>query len=166
MCPHHVIAGFKPVPHDRILMDQERDPYRLQAKPREPTACPDCHAVFHDGRWQWKQVPPHAHSVRCPACRRILEANPAGYIILEGDIASSRKQEVLRLIHNHAEHEKTEHPLQRIMKIENIEDETIITTTDVHLARGIGEAVVKAYGGKLELHYNQEDNLIRVYWAQ
>jgi len=40
----------------------------------------------------------------------------------------------------------------------------LITTTDPHLARNIGEAVRSAYKGRLEYHYNKEENLLRVRW--
>ena len=40
----------------------------------------------------------------------------------------------------------------------------VVTTTDPHLARRIGEAVHKAYKGQLEFHYNKQENLLRVTW--
>jgi hypothetical protein len=39
-----------------------------------------------------------------------------------------------------------------------------VTTTDIHLARGMGEALHRAYQGELEYHYNPEQNLLRVIW--
>jgi hypothetical protein len=41
-----------------------------------------------------------------------------------------------------------------------------ITTTDIHLARGIGEALHHAYQGELEYHYHEKDNLLRVVWTR
>jgi hypothetical protein len=40
-----------------------------------------------------------------------------------------------------------------------------VTTTDIHLARGMGEALHHAYQGELEYHYNPEQNLLRVIWT-
>ena len=34
--------------------DHILDPYQARQKPAESTVCPECGAVFHDGRWQWK----------------------------------------------------------------------------------------------------------------
>jgi hypothetical protein len=52
------------------------------------------------------------------------------------------------------------------MKIEDEDDGVLITTTDIHLARGIGEALHHAYQGELEYHYNEQENLLRVVWAR
>jgi len=52
------------------------------------------------------------------------------------------------------------------MKIEDQDDGILITTTDIHLARGIGEALHHAYQGELEYHYNEQENLLRVVWAR
>jgi hypothetical protein len=38
-----------------------------------------------------------------------------------------------------------------------------ITTTDIHLTRGIGEALHHA---QLEYHYNDEETLLRVMWQR
>jgi hypothetical protein len=50
----------------------------------------------------------------------------------------------------------------------NIEPEgggLLVTTTDAHLARRIGEALRAAYKGRMKFHYNKADNLLRVTWA-
>jgi hypothetical protein len=59
--------------------------------------------------------------------------------------------------------------MQRIMKIVNQGNGTesvLITTTDIHLARGIGDALHHAYRGKLDFHYNPEQTLLRVSWER
>ncbi|PIY05063.1 MAG: ATPase, partial [Gallionellales bacterium CG_4_10_14_3_um_filter_54_96] len=73
---------------------------------------------------------------------------------------------ILHLIQHLAEQEKSEHPLQRIMAIEKTAQGSLITTTDIHLARGIGEALHHAYQGELEFHYNPEQLLLRVNWVR
>ena len=40
----------------------------------------------------------------------------------------------------------------------------LVTTTGVHLARRLGEALEDAYKGVLEYHYNKEQQLLRVAW--
>jgi hypothetical protein len=52
------------------------------------------------------------------------------------------------------------------MAVEKTKVSTLVTTTDVHLARGIGEALHHAYPGELEFHYNPEQNLLRVNWSR
>lgn len=161
----HIPAGFQRVRHDRLLLEETGDAYQNQAKPAEPAICPQCNVVFHHGRWCWDEAPQQAHRTLCPACRRTNEHYPAGYVTLEGPFFMAHRDEILRLIHNLEQHEKQEHPLQRIMSLEKQDDGMLLTTTDVHLARGIGEAVHKAYQGDLEFHYNRDDHRLRVHWV-
>ena len=102
--------GFRRIRRDRQIQEVVHDSYRSRGKPGEPTACPDCGAVFHRGRWQ--------------------------------------------------------KPLQRIMEIAPAAGGLAVTTTDPHLARALGEAVHRAYRGRLEFHYNRGENLLRVHWAR
>ena len=52
------------------------DPYRSAAKPPEPTECPECHAVFTEGRWTWEKADGDVNEQLCPACQRRFLANP------------------------------------------------------------------------------------------
>lgn len=158
--------GFTPVRHDRLIEEARIDPYRAIRKPPEPTVCPQCGAVFHEGRWQWIAKPANAHEELCPACRRIAEELPAGFVSIGGPFFQQNREELLNLIHNEEERAKAEHPLKRIMKIEDEGDGLLITTTEIHLARGIGEALHHAYQGELEFHYNENENLLRVVWER
>jgi len=42
----------------------------------------------------------------------------------------------------------------------------VVTFTDAHLVHGIGEALHHAYHGKLDSHYTDEDDLLRVAWSR
>ena len=159
-------AGFHPIRHDRLLQEAVHDTYKTKGKLPEPTLCPDCGAVFHEGRWQWLEKPANAHQASCPACHRMRDRFPAGYVSLGGAFLAAHEAEILQLIRNREAREKAEHPLQRIMAIEKTKHGTQITTTDIHLARGIGEALHHAYQGELEFHYNPEQNLLRVNWSR
>jgi len=157
--------GFQLIRRDRLPLETLMDSYKTKGKLSEPTVCPDCGAVYHDGHWQWLAKPKDAHQTYCPACHRIRDQFPAGYVTLNGDFFAAHEQEILKQIHNHEAKEKATHPLQRIMSIEKTEHGTLVTTTDIHLARGIGEALHNAYQGELEFHYNPEQNLLRVNWT-
>jgi len=159
-------AAFRPIRHDRLLQEAVHDTYKTKGKLPEPTVCPDCGAVFHTGRWQWLDKPKDAHQASCPACHRVRDRFPAGYVSLAGEFLAKHEAEILQLIRHRETREKTEHPLQRIMAIEKTEQGTVVTTTDIHLARGIGEALHHAYQGELEFHYNPEQNLLRVNWSR
>jgi hypothetical protein len=91
---------------------------------------------------------------------------PAGLVELQGEFLALHRDEVLRLARHHEAREKAEHPLERIMDVEDVEGGLRITTTDIHLARDIGEALHSAYKGELAYHYNKDENLLRVHWAR
>jgi len=166
MSHHPHPPGFQVIRRDRLLEEVVHDNYKTKGKLNEPALCSDCGAVFHAGHWQWLDKPKDAVLTCCPACHRIRDHFPMGYVSLTGDFFAAHEQEILQLIRHHEAREKTEHPLQRIISIEKTEQETLITTTDIHLARGIGDAVHNAHQGELEFHYNPAQCLLRVNWAR
>jgi NMD protein affecting ribosome stability and mRNA decay len=159
-------AGFQPVRRDRMVQETRHDAYQAKHKLSEPTVCPQCGAVFHEGRWQWLSRPEQAHEEMCPACHRIKDDYPAGFVSVGGSFFRDNRDELLNLVKNEEARAKAEHPLKRIMKIEDADDGILVTTTDIHLARGIGEALHHAYQGELEFHYNEQENLLRVVWER
>ena len=159
-------TDFHPVRRDRLVQDNRHDTYKAKHKLSEPTVCPQCGAVFHAGRWQWLAKPAQAHEETCPACHRIQDEFPAGYVTVNGSFFKDHREELLHLARNEETRAKAEHSLKRIMKIEDQADGILITTTDIHLARGIGEALHHSYQGELEYHYNEQENLLRVVWAR
>ena len=114
---------------DRIFDDQSHDPYQANGKYKEPTVCGDCNAVFKGGRWQWAGAPPAARKARCPACRRTRDKLPAGTATLTGAFFDLHREEVLALVRNVGAREQEEHPLHRIMQIEEAPNGVVVTTT-------------------------------------
>ncbi|KAA0085049.1 BCAM0308 family protein [Trinickia soli] len=157
---------FKPGEHKPVYPGLENDPYALRGKLPEPSACPTCGAVYEKGRWQWLSRPQDAKEVVCTACRRTAEHMPAGYVYIEGSFANDHRAEVLGLINHHAARAKTEHPMQRVMSIDTADDKTVVTTTDVHLARDLGSALQSAFQGTLDLKYSDDEHLVRAYWQR
>jgi len=151
---------------DRLLREHVHDTYKSRSKLPEPTVCPRCLAVYHEGRWQWLSRPPEAHEQICPACHRVADRYPAGSVMLRGEFLQQHKQEVLNIARHQEALARAEHPLARIIEIKENEDGTLITTTDPHLARRIGEAVHHACAGELDFHYAEESNVLRVTWKR
>lgn len=153
---------------DRLIKEYIHDPYMTRNKPKEPTLCPQCGVVFTDGRWQWlPQAPKQAHETLCPACQRIHDRVPAGYLQLSGDFFTAHREEIMRLVHNKEEEQKAQHPMKRLMDVEDQDDGAVVVTfTDVHLPRGAGEAIERAYEGELDIHYTEEAGIVRVYWQR
>ena len=151
---------------DRILDAKRHDPYQAAEKYAEPTRCGGCEAVFERGRWRWGSTPQGGHVALCPACQRIRDRLPAGELILEGTFLSAHRAELVRLLLNEAKHEGEEHPLHRIMQLDEGTDRVRVSTTDIHLPQRLGEALKRAYDGKLELHFGHDEYTVRVSWRR
>lgn len=142
------------------------DPYKRAQKPHEPTVCPQCGAVYHAGRWQWSERPAGAHEALCQACHRINDDFPAGVLTLSGDFLKLHRDEIMHLVRHQEALEKPEHPFNRIMKISDELEQIVISTTDLHLPRRIGEALERAFNGELKFHYDEDGYFLRVTWRR
>lgn len=151
---------------DRLIREHNHDPYKQTRKPPEPTVCPGCNAVFKGGRWQWLESwPSDSHQETCQACQRIRDNYPAGIVTMSGEFVNSHRAEILNLARNREKGECAQHPLHRIIRIEEHPNEVVVSTTDIHLPRRIGQALHQAYKGRLELQYNLESCFVRVRWT-
>ena len=151
---------------DRTAVERVSDPYRTRGKWPEPTTCPQCNAVYHRGRWQWGVAAADAEKHLCPACMRVRDRVPAGRLTLSGEFFREHRDEVLHLVRNAEAKARAEHPLERIIEIVEETNQTVVTFTDGHLARGIGAALHHAYDGELDSHYTDEGDLLRVAWKR
>jgi hypothetical protein len=154
--------------HHHELQQWRHDTYKSTHKLDEPAVCPGCGAFFHDGHWQWGDAPPHAHESKCPACHRIADHVPAGFVSVSGAFFGAHRDEIEHLIHNVEQKQKAEHPLKRVIKTEALPDGDgiLITLTDPHLAHDIGEALESAYKGEADFDYQKEEYIARVSWRR
>lgn len=162
----HRGGATRPARRDRLLREYEHDTYKTRGKLPEPTVCRECGVVFHKGRWQWGAHPDGAHKTLCPACHRTHDRCPAGYLTLSGAFLAEHRDEILQRVRNLETREKNLHPLRRIMAIDANGSGIQITTTDMQLARSLGEAVHDAYKGELDYRYTDESNILRVTWQR
>ncbi len=151
---------------DRLIEERRHDVYYEQCKWSEPTVCTGCGAVFVNGRWTWQTKPELATEVICPACRRLTDRYPAGRIKISGPFFNEHRREILNLIHNVEHQEKQQRPLERVMSMKVSARQVSITTTGIHLARRIGQALARAYYGQLSFRYPDGDKSIRVFWQR
>jgi hypothetical protein len=88
-------------------------------------------------------------------------------LLLTGEFVALHRDQVLGLARNEEARVKSEHPLARIIKIEDqaaAPKGVIITTTDPHLARRIGEALHHAHHGTFTCRYEENEDLLRANW--
>jgi NMD protein affecting ribosome stability and mRNA decay len=153
---------------DRLIKERVHDPYMTRAKLPDPTICPECRVVFTKGRWQWLATAPTGGDEElCPACRRIRDQVPAGLLTLKGSFFDEHRSDIMNLLHNKVEAQKAQHPMERIMDVEDQDDgSAVVTFTDIHLAQGVGEAIERAYDGELDILYADESAIVRVRWER
>ena len=61
------------------------------------SACPECGAIFHDGRWSQAAASIDAHARLCPACKRVRDKYPAGVVMIGGDFGACAPERVVRV---------------------------------------------------------------------
>lgn len=148
-----------------ILAEDPGSPYYELRKYPEPTVCSECGLVYHKGRWtNSSAVPTKANRELCPACKRIQDRNPGGVVYLEGSYLHTHREEILNTAKNQEKLARESRPLQRIMWIKPTDKGLEIATTNVHLARRIGEAIYQAHKGTLDIKYSEGDRFARIYW--
>ena len=140
------------------------DPYQSRGKLSEPMACRDCGLVYRDGRWKKGDGAGHTHLTSCPACRRIHDKVPAGYLSIEGPFAYEHREDILRNVRNCEMRKRSRHPLQRIMQIDEQSDKVMVTTTDGRLAHEMANAIKHAFGGELDFQLQEGNFMLRARW--
>ena len=85
---------------------------------------------------------------------------------MTGGFFRDHREEILSLARHCSEREGADNPLERIMTIEEARGGIVLTTTSVHLARRIAEALHRAYKGELRYRYNRAENLLRATWRR
>lgn len=166
---HGISAGPETTLHPLHIQspyyESHHDPYFLKAKLSNGSACTNCGVVYRNGKFCWeKPTVGEVKDILCPACRKTQDDFPGGLVSLEGNFLKGHETEIRNLIVNVEKIEKNEHPLERIMFIGEQDGGLQITTTYEHLARRIGEAVHRAYKGKLSLRYAEDEKEVFVSW--
>jgi len=156
----HPAAG-QPRPSRRI---HEEAPPKLSGN----AVCPRCGASYQKGRWTWKQAETGSIEHVCPACERVATEYPAGVLHVGGEFVAPNRDELIGLLRNIEERERSAHPLKRIMAVADEGAGFAITVTDAKLVETFGRALTKAYAGRLEQAPTTrgEGNLVRLHWTR
>jgi NMD protein affecting ribosome stability and mRNA decay len=141
----------------------------------EPLFCEVCGCIFVNRRW----VRPEELRARgasnlkapkpttCPACVQTREGLPEGYVHLEGPFVLPHREEIERLVANETGRLARRNPLARVIDWATDEKGNLrISTTTTFLARRLGRALEKAFGGTLTYTFSHENRLLRAYWVK
>lgn len=158
----------------RRHIHQYGDPYLPDLNPGETGLCTGCHAFFRRRRWFFDEAlyldvkdRPEVHRVTCPACLKIRHGYFEGEVaVMHSHFLSGHREEIVNLIRNEEERAMDINPLERIIAITEENSKMVVTTTNEKLAQRIGRELKKAYQGRTEYHWSEDDKCLRVTWAR
>ncbi|MHC5066632.1 MAG: BCAM0308 family protein, partial [Planctomycetota bacterium] len=74
------------------------------------------------------------------------------------------QDEVIETFRRVAARERKEHPLERLIQVQEKGDRLFVTTTGIHLARSIAGALRRRFKKGVQIRYLGEDNLVQIDW--
>lgn len=152
-----------PSRRDKMYQERFRGRFARGLKASE-CLCSGCGAHYQSGRWSWTPASPAARSTHCPACQREAANLAAGTLEIPGDFFVSHREELTHLVENTAKLETQDHPLERLMAIEEQGDLASIRTTGVHLITRIAHALSRQFGGRLIAHVDERHPVRHLEW--
>lgn len=144
------------------------NPYRNVGKYPSDTECPGCGLVFQDGVWRQTVIDPSHPLYRklCPACLQIRDDYPGGVLQISGSFLDLHRDQIVHRIRNLERLVREEHPLDRIMRIDERPREIVVYATAEHLVARIGKALRRDFKGTLEIQYAHETKFAAVHWSR
>jgi NMD protein affecting ribosome stability and mRNA decay len=104
--------------------------------------------------------------VTCPACQKIAEHYPEGILTLRGSYLWNHEQEIRNILDNTIARFATRNPLERVIRMQRIEDALVIETTDNKLVEQLGRSLQKAHSGELQIDWQGTPVICRVQWER
>jgi hypothetical protein len=152
--------------HVGEFVEHDHGDYRSDHKSPEAATCRQCHASVHNGSWQWLKTPTVSAEILCPACQRIRDDFPAGFVSIEGDFFQKHRVELMYMVQTQSTRATAADPLRRLMRAHDTPGGVMFTTTDTHLAMEIGDALHDAFGGHIRFSFADGHELLRVHWKR
>ncbi len=151
-------------------IDTEKDPYLLKGTPKGRAVCTQCATVYDDKRSALvsreetlrKAESKDFISVLCPACMRIKDDFPGGYVTIKGDFLREHKDELLGLVRNKEDIARSNNPLERVMAIKEGAQGIEITTTTEKFAQMLGKEIHKAFSAKVDYKWSADVKVARI----
>jgi len=101
-----------------------------------------------------------------PACLQIRDGRIGGLVEFAGAFTSLHREELLNRIRNVEKQTMEERPMERIIKIKEDRDRIVVSATTEHLVARIGKAVLRDFGGSLDLKYAPEEKFATARWRR
>jgi NMD protein affecting ribosome stability and mRNA decay len=102
----------------------------------------------------------------CPACLMIAAGRFAGEVRISGTFAIGHRAEIERLIRNEARRAAEDNPLARIVRLDGVPEGLLVRTTTEHLAKRVGQALRKAFHGRVHYRFSHENKFAHVMWSR
>ena len=152
----------------RTIFPVRQDEYESTGKFPDATVCIECGNVYKNGRWIHPdaQIGSAFGQTKCPACRRLEDHRPAGDITIKGPFTQQHHDEIMGRIRRIERKERARHPIEKIIGIVDEPYQTDITTSGIHLARRIGDALHHSFKGDLSYSYGRGEKSIQVHWER
>lgn len=158
-----------------IRRDRERwsDPYRPYADPPAGAVCRNCGAVYLEGRWvlddavRQEEVAVHGETpTLCAGCQRQAGHDPGGILTLAGEFWKEHWREIHGLLRNEEARIRAENPTSMILAMGECGGILEVRTTNPFLAKRLGQALRRAYGGGVRYVFSRGNPLARVSWVR
>jgi NMD protein affecting ribosome stability and mRNA decay len=136
--------------------------------------CERCGAIYAKRRWTMPgpSSEPRLQEIAaprltvCPACLMIAAGRFAGEVRISGTFAIGHRAEIERLIRNEARRAAEDNPLARIVRLDGVPEGLLVRTTTEHLAKRVGQALRKAFHGRVHYRFSHENKFAHVMWSR
>ena len=140
--------------------------------PREPIVCAGCGALYVHKHWSHsagarRRASGQPIEVRiCGACKSQKNGMPHGFVHVDGEFVRAHRADIVALLRNEAARAAEHNPLARIVTWhdDGRTDDVLVTTTTEHLAIRLGQALEKAFDGRVLYGFSHENKLAHVWW--
>jgi len=145
------------------------DPRAGEESPAEQTLCDSCGAVFSHKTWRRtagrtaRALEQGAPWARCPSCAGGTR-EPAGTVVIAGDLVGSMELELTRRIRNVCERAAFTQPERRLIAVARDPSGLRVTTTSQELAHRIGRELEKAFGGRTSYSWSNANGRLLATW--
>ncbi len=140
-------------------------------RPPEPTICERCGAIFARQTWRRDRAVSHALLERaawrvCPACAQAGGAEYFGRVLIRGPYALAHQDDIRARIDNVTRRAEFTQPERRLVSIERTGDEIEVLTTSQKLAHRIVHELKKAFRGRAQYHWSDDDGSLFAVWQR